>query len=123
MMGQTRGSSTLLPWTVTEETVIKPAAAALGPDIAAYPPPQPALSVIDRTSAVLFVHQSLMFECCLDANKLADALGQALALFPTLGCRATKDTVCLEGMTGPAIWNCSPNLHVCSPPAFGHHTC
>ena len=91
MAGAARGSPGLLPWIVTEEAMIKPA--ALPPAAVTRPPPQPALSVVDRTSAVIFVHQILMFDWSLVATKLAGALGEALALFPTLGCRATRDMV------------------------------
>jgi hypothetical protein len=54
---------------------------------------EPALSVVDRTSANLFVHQVLFFDCSLDVEKLAVALGEALGLIPTLAARLKRDTV------------------------------
>lgn len=97
MAGEVRGSAGLLPWTVTEETAVLPAAAAA-------PPPLPLLSVTERISSpTIFMHQTLVFKAALDAAKLRTALADSLTLFPSLGCRATKDAVrCLWGVAAVA---------------------
>ena len=98
---EARGSPELLPWTVSQETLVQ--AAALPPAAAAAPPPPPALSVVDRTSAVIFIHQTLVFERALDVARLSAALAEALALFPTLGCRLTKGKVGRLGVRAAGV--------------------
>lgn len=97
----------LLPWEVTIEEAVLPAGRAATIAAAAAPPPP--LSLVDRLAAPLsFMHQALVFQQPLDADKLRQALAQALALLPTLACRATQDEVrrllvcCLFSAAGPA---------------------
>lgn len=89
--GKARGSAELLLWTVASEELVPPASTgASGHE----PPPPPLLSLLElaRVSApTIFIHQALVFEHALDAGRLRDALARALALFPTLACRAAKD--------------------------------
>lgn len=86
---QHRGTAALLPWTVTAEELVPP------PPGATAAAPSLELSVVDRIAApTAFLHQALVFERGLDATTLRAALVEALALFPTLACRATKDQVC-----------------------------
>ena len=97
--GGTRGSA-LLPWAIASEPIAWPAASdASGSSSGGGGPPigeAPALSLVDRMAAPTgFMHQALVFERALDAERLQAALSAALALLPTLACRATKDQVCL----------------------------
>jgi len=92
--GHVRGSAALLPWMVASEELVRPAGGG--------PSPPPSLSLMERLSApTIFIHQALVYERALDAGRLRRALGAALALFPTLACRATRNEVsvlaCLAG--------------------------
>lgn len=90
-----RGGSLL--WRVESEELVRPrppSASTDSTDTAAPPPPPPRLSLVDRIAAPsAFMHQSLIFAAPLDAARLRSALAEALALFPSLACRATQDEV------------------------------
>lgn len=104
----TQLGGSLLPWTVTSEEGVLPAAAgaAAGVDGAgATTSPPLELSIVDRIAAPgAFMHQCLVFEQPLEAARLRAALARVLTLMPTLACRATQDAVrCVRGRNG-AMW-------------------
>ena len=106
--GISRGSAALLPWTVTSEELVLPSSTgSSGPA-----PPPPPLSLNERVSApLIFIHQALVFASALDAGRLRQALASALALFPTLACRAAKDEVCAGGGRRFTLLRCLLLLH------------
>ena len=119
-MSQARGGA-LLPWIATSEELVRPAAAVGGNgggggnsdggnnDGGAAAPP---LSLVDRMAGPLaFINQALVFESALDAGRLRAALAEALALFPTLACRAAKDTVRSSCSVGPG---CLHSARLCA---------
>ncbi len=99
--GHALGGS-LLPWVVTSEQTVRPAetsGSGGGGGVAPVVGERGLrLSLVDRIAApTAFMHQALVFERTLDAERLRSALAEALTLLPTLACRATKDEVCSRG--------------------------
>lgn len=99
-LGIPRGSAELLPWTLTSEELVRPSCSTPSESSSSSPAPLPQLSLIERVSSpTIFIHQALVYRHALDAGRLREALSCALALFPTLACRAAKDAVRAGGGT------------------------
>lgn len=97
--GPARGSAGLLPWTVTSEELVLPRGDGIDGSGGRPAPAAPPLSLLERVSApTIYIHQALVFDRALEAGRLRSALAAALALFPTLACRATRDEAGAPGL-------------------------